>query len=241
MDNSNNLGNLVGTYDENKTATTTNLIVGLACLTLTPVMIIFFLGEKEISFNKFLFGFVAFFTVIGGIGAVWSSVKNRGGRVRIYENGLEVEKRGKRQIALWNEITVVMEKVEKIFVNNQYIYDRYSYEIEKKDGETFQLSNMISNINEIGMRIKEKTFENLYPQIVAKINGGEQVAFDSLTVDKNGLSGFPWAEFSSVKLKEGVIEVKDRTGKAVISGAYGATPNAHLLIALLREKLPLED
>ncbi len=88
--------------------------------------------------------------------------------------------------------------------------------------------------------IREKTFERLYPQAVEKINRGEQVMFDSLSVDAKGLGGIPWAELSGVKVKDGMIEVKDKNGKAVISGSYGATPNAHLLIALLKEHLTVE-
>jgi hypothetical protein len=241
MENTNALGNPVSDHEENNTAMMTNLLVGLACLALTPFMVWLFVGEEKWSFNKVLFGFAAVCTAIAAVSVIWQYIVNRGGRVRIFENGLTVEKGGKKQTALWSEIAVVTEKVEKMYMNNQYIYDRYSYVIEKQDGEKFNLSNLISNIDQIGRALKTKTFEHLYPQMAARIERGEQVAFDSLTVDKNGLGGVPWSEFSALKLKEGIIEVKDRSGKAIVSGAYGATPNAHLLVALIRERLPLEE
>ncbi|HEY8561181.1 MAG TPA: DUF6585 family protein [Pyrinomonadaceae bacterium] len=241
MENINVLGNLVSAHEENKTAMTTNLLVGLACLALAPFMVWLFLGEEGITFNKVLFGFSAVCMTIAAASVIWSYIKNRGGRVEIFENGLTIEKGGVKQTALWSEIAVVTEKVEKMYMNNQYIYDRYSYVIEKQNGETFQLSNLVSNIDRIGRQIKVKTFEHLYPQMTAKIERGEPVLFDSLAIDKNGISGVPWSNFSALELKEGMIEVKDRAGKPLVSGAYGATPNAHLLIALIRERLPLEE
>lgn len=241
MENSSALGNLVSEHEENKTATGTTLLIGLACFGLTAMLVVFFRNEAGISFNKILFAAGAVFSLLGGVSCIHSFIKNRGGRVAVYENGLTVEKGGKRFIALWSEIATLWEKVEKIYMNGRYIYDRYSYTIEKQNGETFDLSNMISNVDELGRRLKEKTFEHLYPPMTAKIAGGETVLFDSLAVDKNGLGGIAWAELAGVGLKDGIIEVKDRAGQTVFSGAYGATPNAHLLIALLKERLSFEN
>jgi hypothetical protein len=241
MENSNDLGILVGEYEENKTATGSTLLIGLVCFGLTAMLVVFFRNEAGISFNKILFAAGAVFSFLGGASCVHSFIKKRGGRVLVYENGLTVEKAGKKITARWSEIVTLREKVEKIYMNGRYLYDRYSYTIEKQDGVTFDLSNLISNIDELGRRLKEKTFEHLYPSMIAKIAGGEPVLFDSLAVDKNSLGGVSWQELAGVKLKDGVIEVKDRNGTPVVRGDYGATPNAHLLIALLRERLPLEN
>lgn len=234
------LGNLITEYKENETAMNSTLLIGLVCFVLSVMMAVFFFGEKGISFNKFLFAFGGLASFGGGIGCVHSFWKNSGGRVELHENGLLVEKGGKQHRAVWDEIAVVKEKVEKIIVNGSHIYDRYLYTIEKNNKETFELSNMVSNIDQIGRAIREKTFERLYPQAVEKISGGGQVMFDSLSVDANGLGGIPWAELSSVKVKEGIIEIKDKNAKVVVNGSYGATPNAHLLIALLKEHLTIE-
>ena len=235
------LGNLISEHTENKGATGTTLIIGLVCLGMSVGMFFLFNGEKEISFNKVLFGLSGVFMIIAGISCIWSYFKNRGAVVKIYENGLTVEKGGKKHLAGWDEIVVVKESVEKIYVNGNYIYDRYGYNIEKTDGENFALSNLISDIERIGRVIKEKTLERLYPNSIAKINNGEQVAFDSLTLDKNGCGGVPWARLANFNIKDGMIAVKDKSGKSVITGAYGATPNAHLLIALLKDYLPFEQ
>lgn len=231
------LGNLISTHEENTTATGSTLLIGLLCFGLTVGMIFLFFGEKEISFNKILFGASSVFALLGGIGSVLSFLKNKGGRVELYENGLVAEKGGKKHVANWDEIAVVKESVEKMYMKGSYIYDRYLYTIEKTDGKIFELSNMVADIAEIGRVIKQKTLERLYPQAVQKINNGGQVLFASLTVDKNGLSGIPWTQLSSVNVNEGIIEVKDRSGKTIVNGSYAATPNAHLLVALLEKYL----
>ncbi|MBX7172674.1 MAG: hypothetical protein K1X72_17020 [Pyrinomonadaceae bacterium] len=231
------LGQLLSEHKENAKATGSTLLIGFICFGLTIPMTVLFLQEKSLSFNKILFGLCGIFSLIGGIGCVQSFLKNRGGSVEIYENGLIANKGGKKHVALWEEIAVVKESIEKMYMKGSYIYDRYLYTIEKKNGETFELSNMVSDIDQIGQTIKVKTLGILYPQAKEKINKGEQVLFDSLFVDKNGLSGIPWAELSALRVKEGTIEVVDKRGKSLVKGSYAATPNAHLLVKLLEEKL----
>lgn len=151
------LGNLISEHKENTNATGSTLIIGFVCFGLTALMVVFFFSEKEISFNKILFGASAIFALLGGIGCVQSFLKNSGGYVEIYENGLIAKKDGKKYIALWEDIADVKESVEKISMKGVYVYDRYLYTIEKKDGEIFELSNMISNIDQIGEILKTKT------------------------------------------------------------------------------------
>lgn len=237
----NDFGKLISEHQENTTATGSTLLVGLLCFGLTVAMTVFFFGEKGISFNRVIFGVGALASFLGGIGCILSVFKNRGGRVVLYENGLIVEKGGKKHTAIWDEIAVVKESIEKMYLKGSYIYDRYLYMIQKQNGETFELSNMISNIDQIGQVIKTKTLENLYPQAIEKINNGEKVLFDSLSIDKDGLGGIPWTELSTLKLKDGIIEVIDKNGKSVVKGSYAATPNAHLLVKLLKEHLLFEE
>lgn len=237
----NSLGKLISEHKENVKATGLTLFIGLICFGLTIPMTIFFLREESISFNKILFALCGFFSLIGGIGCVISFLKNSGGSIEIYENGLVAAKRNKKHTALWEEIAVVKESVEKMYMNGSYVYDRYLYTIEKKNGETFELSNMVSNIEQIGRTIRIKTLGILYPQAKEKISSGGQVSFGLLWIDKNGLSGIPWAELSTLKLKDGTIQVIDKTGKTVVQGSYAGTPNAHLLIELLEEKILVEQ
>lgn len=240
MTDSNALGSLISEHKENTTATGSTLVVGFICFGLTVAMIFLFIDEKDISFNKILFALTAIFAFIGGIGCILSYLKNRNGFVQLHENGILAQKGGKKHIAVWDEIAVVKESIEKMYMKGVYVYDRYLYTIKKNNGETFELSNMVSNIDQIGKILNKKTLERLYPNSIEKINNGEQIMFDSLFVDKNGLSGIPWTKLSKLKVKDGFIEVKDINGKVVVNGSYGATPNAHLLVALLNEHLDFE-
>lgn len=226
-------GNLISEHKENAKATGSTLLIAVLCLGLCAGLIFIFLGEKEFNFNKILFGLSAFFALLGAIGCVQSFVKNRGGRVEIYENGLIAEKGGKRHIAVWNEIAVVKESVEKMYLKGVYVYDRYLYTIETRSGEKFELSNMVSGIAEIGRVLKAKTLENLYPKSLERINNGGQINFDSLSIDKQGLSGIAWTDLASVNVENDLLEVKNRLGETIVNGSYAATPNAHLFVALL--------
>lgn len=233
----NDLGKLISEHRENETATGSTLIIGLVCFGLSAGMVFLFLGEKDLSFNKILFGLSAAFALLGGIGSVLSFLKNRGGRAELYENGLVAEKGGKRYVVRWNDISVVKESVEQIYFKGAYVYDRYLYTIEKNNGETFVLSNMLSGIDEIGRIVKKKTLEYLYPQAIKEIESGKEMSFGSLRLSKKNLSGVTWTEISDLKIENNVIEFRDHNGKTVIRESYSATPNAHLLLALSEKYL----
>lgn len=158
------LGSLISEHKENTTATDSTLVIGLVCFGFTIPMIVLFINEEGISFNKILFALTAIFALIGGIGCVSSYLKNRNALVKLYENGILVQKGGKEQIAIWDEIAFVNESVEKMYMKGAYIYDRYLYTIQKQNGETFELSNMISDIAEIGQVIKAKTPGRFHPE-----------------------------------------------------------------------------
>ena len=232
------LGPIISEHTENQTATGSTLFVGLICFGLAVLMTIFVIGEEGITFNQFLFGFGGLAALAGGICSVQSFLKNRGGKVEIYQDGLIAEKGGRRHVARWNEIAALTESIEKMYLKGSYIYDRYLYTIEKTNGETFTLSNMVSDIAGIGGILKTKTLELLLPQAKEKIRRGEKVLFDTLAVDQNGLSGKLWTELSLLTLKDGSIDIVDKTGKTVFTGSFAATPNAHLLIELLKERIP---
>ena len=151
------LGKLISEHKENTNATGSTLIIGFVCFGMTALMAVFFFGENGISFNKVLFGACAVFALLGGIGCVQSFLKNSGIRVEIYENGLVAKKDGKTHTALWKDISDVKESVEPMYMKGVYVYDRYLYTIEKKDGETFELSNMVSDIDKIGEVLKTNT------------------------------------------------------------------------------------
>jgi hypothetical protein len=238
------LGKQQAEFSENTKATGTNLIVGVICLGLGVVMLFsgFNMKAEDGLFNKILFIFGGVSSLVGGVGLFYTNWTHRGERAALHENGLLIERGGKRHAATWDEIATVTEKVEKMHVNGQHIYDRYLYTIEKPGGETFTLSNMVSGVDKIGREIKEKTFARMYPRAVQALERGEKISFGTVLVDTNGMeeSGarFLWTQLSGVEVKDGVIKVKDRNGKAVMSGHYGTTPNAHVMLALLEKHLP---
>jgi hypothetical protein len=240
------LGPELSEFKENTTATIATLVIGLACIALGVLMLkmTIFWDEDAGIFNRILFCVGGLASLVGGVSCVILFWQNRGGRVALHERGVLVERRGERHTALWDEITAVTEKVEKVHVNGQHIYDRYLYTIEKTGGESFALSNMVKGVSGIGSALKEKTFERLYAQASQAIERGEKVSFGSLKVDMNGLEEgskkFLWTQLAAVKIKDGQIEIKERGGKAVIKALYGLTPNAHVLLVLLHKHLTLE-
>lgn len=240
------LGKQQAEFSENTKAAGTNLIVGIICLGLGAILLFSGINMKAEDglFNKILFILSGAFSLLGGVGVFYTNWTHRGERAALHEHGLLVERGGKRHTATWDEIATVTEKIEKIHVNGLHIYNRFLYTIEKPGGETFTLSNMVSGVDKIGQEIKEKTFARMYPRAVEALHSGKKLSFGTMLVDASGLeeggARFRWTQLAGVEVKDGVIEVKDRAGKAVMSRQYGTTPNAHVLLALLKKHLPLE-
>jgi len=242
----NALGKQQAEFKENAKATGANLIIGVICLGLGAVLLFagFNMKAEDGLFNKILFIIGGGCSLLGGVSLFYTNWIHRGERVALHEHGVLVERGGKRHAATWDEIESVTEKVEKMHVNGQHVYDRYLYTIEKRGGETFTLSNMVAGVDSIGREIKQETFARLFPRVSQAIARGGQVSFGKMLVGANGLqeggATFLWTQLAGVKVKDGLIEIKDLAGVAVMSGQYGTTPNAHVLLALLKQHLPFE-
>lgn len=240
------LGKQRAEFKENPKATATNLLIGVICLGLGAVMLFSGLNMKAEDglFNKILFIFGGGCALLGGVSLFYTNWTHRGERVALHEHGVLVERGGKRQSATWDEIESVTEKVERMHVNGQHIYDRYLYTIEKRGGDSFTLSNMVAGVDSIGREVKQETFARMFPRASQAIERGEQVSFGKVLVGANGLqeggATFRWTQLAVVKVKDGLFEITDRAGKVVMSGYYGTTPNAHVLLALLKQHLPFE-
>lgn len=234
----NHLGKLTGEFSTNQISRYIMLIVGIACLgggiyfavkaflTREPVILI---PVSVICFGVCVIGALA-------LRKFW---KTRGGRIELYENGLVTDLGGRHHVTAWSEIAAVKELIQAYYVNGVHTSDRYAYTIEKTNGEFFSFDNNIFQTKRIGQEIKDKTFDLMYPAALQKIKLGGSASFGSLLVDSNGLSEnskrFIWSNLGAFNVKDGIIEITDRDGKIVLEENYAATPNAHVLVALLSE------
>lgn len=235
----NHLGQLKSEFSTNQISRYIMLLIGIACLGGGIYFIVkVFLDTRE-PVILILVSVICLGVSILGVLMIRKFWKTRGGRVELYEKGLAAELNGKRHIAVWSEIASVKELVEAYYVNGVHTSDRYVYTIEKTNGETFAFDNIIFQTKRIGQEIKDQTFDLMYPSALRKIKNGGSVNFDSLTINSNGLSEnserFLWSNLGTVSVKDGIIEITNRDGKPVVEIIYAAMPNAHVLIALLRE------
>lgn len=242
--NDNSLGELRGEFSTNQISRYVMFLIGLACVAIGLYFVIKpFFDTKEtvllIVVPAIGFGVCALGAFI--LRKFW---KTRGGRIELYENGLIANLSGKRHVTLWKEIASVKETVEAYYINGVHTSDRYVYTIEKTDGDSFSFDNIIFQTKRIGQQIKEKTFDLMHPQALRKLRRGEKIQFGSLSIDSNGLSEnsmrFLWSNLNAVKVKDGIIRVKDASGKIIFERPYAATPNAHVLLALLSEFISVE-
>ncbi|MEO6390458.1 MAG: DUF6585 family protein [Pyrinomonadaceae bacterium] len=240
------LGALQAEYKENTQTMVTTGLIGIGCIAFGLVMLYYFwFGmTRESWFNQILFVIGGLCALVGGISCVITYFQNRGGRVAIHENGVLIERKGKTLAATWDEIASVTESVEKMHMNGQYVYDRYLYTIEKTNGETMAVNNLVSDVKRFGETVKRNTFARLYPQAVAKLDAGGNVSFGPLNLSADGLEApgakFTWSELSAVEIEGGQIEVKDRDGRSAFRGNWAATPNAHLFVGLVQNYLPVQ-
>lgn len=237
-DVSKDLGELEREYDTNQIGRYFGLIVGIGLIgggiylgisaALTSEKIIWILG-----------GFLAIFLVAIGSFFIRRFLKNRGGTILLYQNGLDVTINGKRYIAPWDEIAAVQEIIERNLVNGIHVSDTYSYFVRLKNDDYFLLDQTFFGVKEIGEIICDETYKRLYPQLLQKIRNGEKVVFGNISIDSGGLSAngktFLWTYLSGFTWEDGEIKLNDQKGKKVWSELYPNIPNGHIFVAILPE------
>lgn len=232
------LGALEREYDTNQIGRYLTLVISIGLIgggayliysaALAREMIIWIMG-----------GILAALLIFIGVMMIRRFLNNRGGTIRLYRNGLEAVINGKSYVGTWDDFEGIQEIITENRVNGIHVSSTYSYFVKLKNGDYFLLDETFFGVKEIGERLRDETFERLYPASLKGIESGEKVNFGKILIDSSGLTTdnrtFLWTQLGDFTIEGGDIKLTDKNGKKVWSEIYANVLNAHVLAVILRD------
>lgn len=234
------LGALVEEFGASETVRTQYIIISVGGLAVGVVItcVAWLSPGGGGSWGSKLAGFI--FLTLGGV-FLWGLRRQEGVQVRVYERGLVYRRRGREQVFRWEEVEAFGESatVHEDTLTGMKSGVGYVYRLRRADGASVTLDNEVEGIARLGRRIREATGGRLSAQAFEAVRGGGYAQFGEFVVRREGLTHksktLAWKEVGGVELKEGRVNVKDRSGRQWASELHGFVPNAHVLLALAEE------
>jgi hypothetical protein len=170
-------------------------------------------------------------------------------RVQIDRDGITLLDVEQRQTCRWDEVAELYET--NLFSIQPNAYDLltgwargelHMLTLVDKGGRRLELKNVVNGFPALVALVKRATLIRLLPAAQATFSDGEPMTFGPITIDRQevrlGNARLPWAEVESVTVSGGDVKIRPR-GKffSWCAGNLGQVPNAHVLLALARERL----
>jgi hypothetical protein len=137
-------------------------------------------------------------------------------RLYFFERGLIVaDVNGPTAVYRWENLTCLQA------ITNRYAYGvkvatTYVYTLITPDGKTAKITNFFAKPDEWGPAIQNEITRAQIPGIMAALQGGANVEFGSLVINRGGLStgsrSLRWDEVQAVQIQQGYLQIKRANG-----------------------------
>ncbi len=202
--------------------------------------------------DEFLSIFDSIFAFIFGLLAMLgfaSAVVYRREFVRLYENGIEIEKNHAVKTVVWEQIESIRGKVRSFYSRLQIgslitvrkYYDRttHSYQIRLKDGREIVLDDQIREVWELGEKLEAIITKKMFPGALAALEAGERMTFGPIHISNDMLRQangqvYGWREIENVRIRHNRLIVRRVDGfqEDEVGPYVWKIPNVQLLVDL---------
>lgn len=169
--------------------------------------------------------------------------------VVLYDNGFSYREGGRTEYFLYPEIKSLRQQGQQLaYFGGLIRRATFRFTITTIRDERMILTNLYSNIGQLGARLEAKINPILAPQIDDQLSRGEKVPFsDTLRLSQQGLHqggrDLPWSSFGGYQIQGGRLHLLARLdGNEWFSLPLAEVDNITLLLSLFkqREKQPNE-
>jgi hypothetical protein len=165
--------------------------------------------------------------------------------VAVYEGGFAYTDRMGLQQVPWSEIDFVWQDATRQYFNSVYAGTSYVYTIQLRDKKRVVLNTTLSRIEDLGKAITVGSSNALFPRYVAALKSGVALDFGPIGLDTAGVwtgkKTLKWSEIKAVKIKEGIISIKQEGGWFNwTSFTVSDVPNFWIFLELLRRLTNVE-
>jgi hypothetical protein len=241
------LGPAQATYTAKPFNVATNMVSSIGCGTIGVIFTVWaiVLVARDESMCA-LPGSGAFFAFVVAYLAVYELRRERGFAVTIHENGLQHQLGGSKSVALWHDITGLVQDTTQHVMTADTVY---ALRLQRWDGSeipiAFRARGITPNGKELAELLQNKIDQVVTPLMVAQFEAGATLSFgpfqlnqDSLTHDDKSIG---WLDLEKAAIREGEIMIWQHEGRKVWARSKVAlVPNIEAFVAILEQKLWLE-
>ena len=163
--------------------------------------------------------------------------------VVLYDNGFSFREGGRTVYFLYPEVKSLRQQGQQLaYFGGLIRRATFRFTITTIRDERMILTNLYSNIGQLGARLEAKINPILAPLIDEQLSRGEKVPFsDTLRLSREGLHegdrNLPWSSFGGYKIKAGRLQLFTHTnGDEWFSLPLAEVDNITLLLSLFKQR-----
>jgi hypothetical protein len=185
-------------------------------------------------------GLPTLLVVVGAVFFVWWTLARWREAAVVYGDGLAYFNGRKMHVIEWNEVAWLASNVVR-----HYLYGvipagtDHIYTIATQSGDRFRLGNSLSDIGELGKRIRKEVFPYALARAQETFDSGWPVDFGLLSISKaqgvqKGNKVYPWSDIAEITVSSGWVRGRLRTDRqmASIYAPVSRVPNVDVFLTI---------
>jgi hypothetical protein len=167
-----------------------------------------------------------------GAWSLYTAVRDRDLRVRVYDEGLVQRRAGSELVIPWEAVSKVHHAVMRSRGRTTHLCT-----LELRDGQRIQFSDAtLKEVADLCRAVEAGTRGPLLQTVVEDLRQGETVSFGKITATREGLSAgnttLTWNEIEDIEIADGWVRAR-QAGRWRNLALISRMQNAHVLVALM--------
>jgi Family of unknown function (DUF6585) len=163
-------------------------------------------------------------------------------RVSLHNDGISYRSLFSEKEMRWDAVERFGYEAIKRSINFIPVGTYYLFRLRDAEGKKLRIGNRVERTAQLGQKLIDRTYPELYCKAVERYHNGEELDFDAIKVSKTGgikikklfdYKDLPWDQVSSYAIQQGNFYIW-RAGEKRTSGwGLHHVPNAFVLLGLL--------
>jgi hypothetical protein len=174
--------------------------------------------------------------LLGGLATIWS-IRWGGLRVVTHRRGLRLLRGSRETVYPWEEVRHVYTSGVRYGVLGVFWGSRAALILETSDQRRLRLSQAIEGLIELIETVKRNVYPRLLASYTREFRSGKGLPFGPIHITPQGVHrgrrSLAWADLEAARIRDGRIELKPRSGRAIRAPAE-RVPNVEICLQLVQ-------
>ena len=132
------------------------------------------------------------------------------------QNGLAYRSTSGAGFARWDAIDKFYRQIVQQYQNGRHVATYVTLWVHTKDGRQVKFREFVNDVFVLADRIDAEVSSRQLPAAIARVQNGETVAFDRVSLSRQGVTSgtelLPWSEIEALKVENGSVAIQ-KAGK----------------------------